>query len=1094
MVYIDFPEKLRSTRADNKLVDAPAIDGELEEANLPSDFAGRVISNKGLAPVVSTAYAVNDLVRLASGTFRLCLTAGNYTATAIEGDDVNWQTFGTGSSTTDQTARDAASAAQVEIDTHEASTHNQDAQARASAATAQAEIDAHETSIHNQDTTARENATSAQNAADNVQTEVLAHVALPHNTDQIARDGVDVAQQAANAAGAVAMDANAAAVTAQQTAAEAETDAAAADQRILDHIASHPGSTTIFSPNSNGTFPAVTQDMYDDGAVLIAPRSLRVPFRYPDGGTTRNMASWFTYAPANFYTVLQYSNFPTDAPDGSRGYTTYNHGFWIKESGHWLTAAPPPGTTYLGEFLSNGAANDAVSGNNQLAYFSRILHVSSSYVIGGDATYRYGWTADAPVPHRLIETEATDPDSETFGEVSGEILHALVDVEFDGHGHPGFDPDYVGQFAVNQAGDTWSAGFELVDHSTDPSWTAANLADVSWNRFEGVSTSGGDPQTIGGFYYRTHIARFHVLDQQFNTENLTWSALIDLYRAHNELIGNPPTGLVPLAGEKSIFLSSSHIAFSDDDEAAAHVAAEQIANPTTKVFLWFVGESGDESNWTFRWATAGGWVAGVTDITEALFWNGPFDIDDGGTDSVAVEGLNRSVLRAKNDVATRINRTVRHLILTTNLTLIDDDDDIEILLETGGVSSGSVDLGFVYPPIRIQASLIKTRTASTLSANLALTASNSNFVQADKSKYLPVKIDRGNGNDGRDFGHDTLFIGRVNNTTLCVWTAADIGDANGAWAFVTVNRVQYGTGQVQTSTQQAGDGSVGGYYFGAFYQQAAVEPAFNGVPDNDGAWLSLGNWQADRGLAVDPVSTDPIWIAYASGYINDSDVIFVSSPQVFAEFSTQYSNDGFATITSTEPTDLEGWWRRDRLPGGEVTAPIPLFHTDNPWIPVWAEEYFYTINDNGASKDIDLNLSNVTAIRFTLTAFGRWSDDDIPERQGAICTDVMPRPPEGWSTTDFNDNGRATTGIYSVYYHESAGLQVHHQDDGSAADFNIPIGSYRATNYPARSWACAMKFIAPDTNDFLQLTALRIFDSSQHYERFLWTIEVQREN
>ena len=63
----------------------------------------------------------------------------------------------------------------------------------------------------------------------------LSHAALPHNTDQVARDGVDTAQQAANAAGAAAMDANAAAVTAGQTATDAETDAAAADQRILGH-------------------------------------------------------------------------------------------------------------------------------------------------------------------------------------------------------------------------------------------------------------------------------------------------------------------------------------------------------------------------------------------------------------------------------------------------------------------------------------------------------------------------------------------------------------------------------------------------------------------------------------------------------------------------------------------------------------------------------------------------------------------------------------------------------------------------------------------------------------------------------------------
>ena len=64
----------------------------------------------------------------------------------------------------------------------------------------------------------------------------------------------------------------------------------------------------------------------------------------------------------------------------------------------------------------------------------------------------------------------------------------------------------------------------------------------------------------------------------------------------------------------------------------------------------------------------------------------------------------------------------------------------------------------------------------------------------------------------------------------------------------------------------------------------------------------------------------------------------------------------FSTITGAEPADPDGWWRRDILPGGGVTAPIPLFHTDNPWIPVWAEEDFYTTSDDGASKDIDLNL------------------------------------------------------------------------------------------------------------------------------------------
>ena len=67
-----------------------------------------------------------------------------------------------------------------------------------------------------------------------------------------------------------------------------------------------------------------------------------------------------------------------------------------------------------------------------------------------------------------------------------------------------------------------------------------------------------------------------------------------------------------------------------DDEAAAYIAAQQLADPTTKVFVWFIGNSGDAENWTFRWATVGGYVAGVTDITEQLYWAGPLAIDEGG--------------------------------------------------------------------------------------------------------------------------------------------------------------------------------------------------------------------------------------------------------------------------------------------------------------------------------------------------------------------------------------------------------------------------------------------------------------------------------
>ena len=115
-------------------------------------------------------------------------TSGLATVQLADGTETDVQVAGGGSGT-DQVARDAAATAQTELDTHEASTHNEDA-------------------------TARTNAASAQTAAENAQTEVTTHAALPHNTDQVARDGVDTAQQAANAAGSAASDANAAAVTA----------------------------------------------------------------------------------------------------------------------------------------------------------------------------------------------------------------------------------------------------------------------------------------------------------------------------------------------------------------------------------------------------------------------------------------------------------------------------------------------------------------------------------------------------------------------------------------------------------------------------------------------------------------------------------------------------------------------------------------------------------------------------------------------------------------------------------------------------------------------------------------------------------------
>ena len=115
----------------------------------------------------------------------------------------------------DQTARDAAAAAQSEIAAHEATPHNLDTLARSNAvdarhvgeaaqATADAlrtELTTHEGTPHGggggADQTARDAAADAQVTADGAQSDLDAHEATTHNHDQIARDAAATAQGAA---------------------------------------------------------------------------------------------------------------------------------------------------------------------------------------------------------------------------------------------------------------------------------------------------------------------------------------------------------------------------------------------------------------------------------------------------------------------------------------------------------------------------------------------------------------------------------------------------------------------------------------------------------------------------------------------------------------------------------------------------------------------------------------------------------------------------------------------------------------------------------------------------------------------------------
>ena len=553
-----------------------------------------VIPDSGQTPdQVDAQIAAADIAttQLSGAYIKEATTAGVLTVQQADGTE-NTVQIATGGSGLDQTARDAAATAQGEIDTHEAAQHNQD-------------------------DTARANALAAQGAADGVQTLVLAHNASTHNTDAVARDGVSANELAVGIAGAAASDANAAAVTALDNANTAQTGLDA-------HTLMHPtGMGVVVDVRTTG-FPTPSEDtvgiFYDDGT--------RLKFGISEPIHTVNPVGAFTaVAAANPY-LGAFTSLAALLNAHRPGDTTLGHFAWVWgfDSGIYRLAETNGvrGYTHDASGTAVQADLDRLPGNSTGDSFwlgqdrHDVGSLSGLASIDAARKYYYGNSTSALAGIRLL-------DNTTF--VAGTASHTdyrLVDVftghnpqpddviVFEGHGRPQFDPDYVGQTAVNQGGREWVSGFRFVDHSTDPSWTAANLDDVSWSRWLGAFETGmsGLFSIIGSFEFRANVHRFHQLDQNGNTVNRTWSQLIDWFRSNQTHLGNVPAGLIPLSGQKSIFLSGPHTVFADDAAAAAFLAGEQTDTPATKVFVWFTGDAGDVENWTLRWATAGGFVAG----------------------------------------------------------------------------------------------------------------------------------------------------------------------------------------------------------------------------------------------------------------------------------------------------------------------------------------------------------------------------------------------------------------------------------------------------------------------------------------------------
>ena len=188
----DMPEAARGDAYANAMRNSGAARILLPYRLHRAGYAGGVAEAQEAVGTVS-----NTVTGLAVESGQLVITFEDGSTDALD--------LPAGQDAADQTARDAAAAAQSTIETHEASEHNTDITARSTARNArqvgeqaQTTIETHEASEHNHDATARTAARAAQTTANTAITELTTHEDTPHGVgggvDQTARDRAAAAQ------------------------------------------------------------------------------------------------------------------------------------------------------------------------------------------------------------------------------------------------------------------------------------------------------------------------------------------------------------------------------------------------------------------------------------------------------------------------------------------------------------------------------------------------------------------------------------------------------------------------------------------------------------------------------------------------------------------------------------------------------------------------------------------------------------------------------------------------------------------------------------------------------------------------------------
>ena len=296
----------------------------------------------------------------------------------------------------------------------------------------------------------------------------------------------------------------------------------------------------------------------------------------------------------------------------------------------------------------------------------------------------------------------------------------------------------------------------------------------------------------------------------------------------------------------------------------------------------------------------------------------------------------------------------------------------------------------------------------------------------------------------------------------------------------------------------------GSLYFATFYFQGDTAPSFaifpqigmTGVPFWNASQLPTGV-SLTRTVAVDPSSSDAVWVIQVQGSIEGDGSVFQASPTVTQEFGVRYSNDSGATFQLSLPTgSLIGWEISFLLAGGQRTGYYPIGPVQSPWTQLWEGAWYQnsTQSSNFNQKLMTLNMANVSELWFRVIVFGAFGVSGVLQSSvGATLDAYVKKPQEGvWPMVSV-PSAAYTNGTYLWTADEVRGLKINHLDSGSYAIGYAPVlpaYSQRSGDRPYRKMAGYITMGGPSHDN---LTSMNMWGSQRAYARALWDIRYRSE-